>query len=62
MVHQERQINLRWVIRQLPLTLIVVLFLLSLTSTLEPILNGVVFGQLVNIDFSNLDAVGVMCH
>lgn len=57
MVHQERQINLRWVIRQLPLTLIVVLFLLSLTSTLEPILNGVVFGQLVNIDFSNLDAV-----
>ena len=56
--HHAQRIGVRWVIKQLPFPLMVVLVIVGIVSTFEPILNGWVFGQLVKIDFHNMGTVG----
>ena len=56
--HHAQRIGVRWVIKQLPFSLMVALVVVGTVSTFEPILNGWVFGQLVDINFHNMGTVG----
>ncbi|KMO54268.1 ABC transporter permease, partial [Lacticaseibacillus rhamnosus] len=50
--------GVRWVIKQLPFSLMVALVTFGAVSTFEPILNGWMFGQLADINFHNMGIVG----
>ena len=56
--HQAQRIGVRWVIKQLPFSLMVALVTFGAVGTFEPILNGWVFGQLADINFHNMGIVG----
>ena len=52
-----QQINFKWVVKHVPLYLQIVFLVLSAISAFEGVLNAVLFGQLTNINFSNIDHV-----
>ena len=56
--HQAQRIGVRWVIKQLPFSLMVALVTFGAVGTFEPILNGWEFGQLAAINFHNMGIVG----
>ncbi len=52
------QINLKWVLKNLPAKLILAIIILSITSSFEGVINGYVLGQMTNIAFHNFQNVG----
>lgn len=52
------QINLKWVLKNLPAKLILAIIILSITSSFEGVINGYVLGQMTNITFHNFQNVG----
>lgn len=52
------QINLKWVLKNLPAKLILAIIILSITSSFEGVINGYVLGQMTNIAFYNFQNVG----
>lgn len=52
------QINLKWVLKNLPAKLILAVIILSITSSFEGVINGYVLGQMTNIAFHNFQNVG----
>ena len=50
-----QQINFKWVVKHVPIYLQIVFLVLSAISAFEGVLNAVLFGQLTNINFSNID-------
>lgn len=52
------QINLKWVLKNLPAKLILAIIILSSTSSFEGVINGYVLGQMTNIAFHNFQNVG----
>ena len=52
-----QQINFKWVVKHVPIYLQIVFLVLSAISAFEGVLNAVLFGQLTNINFSNIDHV-----
>ena len=53
------QINLKWVLKNLPAKLILAVIILSITSSFEGVINGYVLGQMTNIAFHNFQNVGI---
>lgn len=53
------QINLKWVLKNLPAKLILAIIILSITSSFEGVINGYVLGQMTNIAFHNFQNVGI---
>lgn len=52
------QINLKWVLKNLPAKLILAIIIFSITSSFEGVINGYVLGQMTNIAFHNFQNVG----
>ena len=52
------QINLKWVLKNLPAKLILAIIILSITSSFEGVINGYVLGQMTNIAYHNFQNVG----
>lgn len=52
------QINLKWVLKNLPAKLILAIIILSITSSFEGVINGYLLGQMTNIAFHNFQNVG----
>ncbi|WP_431462696.1 ABC transporter ATP-binding protein [Lactobacillus crispatus] len=52
------QINLKWVLKNLPAKLILAIIILSITSSFEGVINGYVLGQMTNIAFHSFQNVG----
>ena len=50
-----QQINFKWVVKHVLIYLQIVFLVLSAISAFEGVLNAVLFGQLTNINFSNID-------
>lgn len=54
---KSQKVNLIWVIHHIPFSLQIVFLILSAISAFEGVLNAVLFGQLTNVNFTNIDYI-----
>ncbi|RVU70044.1 MULTISPECIES: ABC transporter ATP-binding protein [Lactobacillus] len=54
---KSQRINFRWILKHIPVYLQLIFLVLSAISAFEGVLNAVLFGQLTNVNYSNVDHI-----